>query len=68
MGKTSVKSVIKYQKKAYDRLNIAIPKGRLNDLSFYVKENGGSVNGLVNQLLQEKLGMSETEWKTRTSA
>lgn len=47
----------------YDRLAITIPKGRKETIDAYAKKEGTSINGLVNCLLREKVGMTEDEWK-----
>ena len=51
------------QAKRYDRIQLVVPKGRKTDIDEYAKEQGESVNGLMNSLLREALGMSEDEWK-----
>lgn len=52
-----------FNEKAYDRLAITIPKGRKQAVEAFVKDHGKSVNGLVNDLLQNALGMTEDQWK-----
>lgn len=65
MAKTKTSSAVKqrYNEKAYDRLAITIPKGRKETIEAYAKQEGISINGLVNRLLRETIGMSEEEWK-----
>ena len=63
MGKTSSAVKNRYNAKAYDQLPIRIPKGRKADVDAYAKSRGESVNGLVNNMLREALGMTEDEWK-----
>ena len=63
MGKTSSAVKNRYNAKAYDQLPIRVPKGRKAAIDAYAKEHGESVNGLVNNVLRELLGMSEDEWK-----
>lgn len=53
----------RYNAKAYDRINIAIPKGRKADVDAHAKSKGESINGLVNALLRADMGLSESEWK-----
>lgn len=53
----------RYNAKAYDRINIAIPKGRKQAVEAHAKHRGESVNGLVNGLLREDMGLTEGEWK-----
>ena len=52
-----------YNEKAYDRLAITIPKGRKADVEALAKQQGESVNGLVNRLLRAAAGLTEEEWK-----
>ena len=53
----------RWNAKAYDDLRIRIPKGRKADVEAYARENGESVNGLVNGFLRKALGLSEEAWK-----
>ena len=53
----------RYNAKAYDRINIAIPKGRKADVEAHAKAKGETVNRLVNTLLRADMGLSEDEWK-----
>jgi predicted HicB family RNase H-like nuclease len=52
-GKTSSASKAKYNAKAYDRINIAVPKGRKADLQAIAERHGQSVNGYINRLIDE---------------
>ena len=65
MAKTKTSSAVKqrYNEKAYDRLAITIPKGRKETIDAYAKQEGISINGLVNRLLRETVGLTEEEWK-----
>lgn len=63
MGRTSSAVKNRYNAKAYDQLPIRVPKGRKAAIDEYAKARGESVNGLVNNVLREMLGMSEEEWK-----
>ena len=51
------------QARRYDRIQLVVPKGRKADIEKHVKMTGDSVNGLMNTLLREAIGMSEEEWK-----
>ena len=68
MAKTKTSSAVKqrYNEKAYDRLAITIPKGKKAAVEEYAAAHQESVNGFVNSLLRNALGLSEEEWK-RTS-
>ncbi len=63
-SKAKIKANNKYTAKAYDRLNIVIPKGQKAAVEAAAKATaGGSINGYVNRLIRENLGLSEDEWK-----
>ena len=49
--------------KKYDRIQLVVPKGRKSDIEGYAKSKGESVNGLMNALLCDALGMSDEDWK-----
>ena len=61
--KATMKAVDKYVKNNYDRLAITIPKGRKETIDTFAKKEGTSINGLVNRLIRETIGMTEEEWK-----
>jgi len=63
MSKTSPTVKDRYNRKAYDRLNIFIPKGQRDVIQAHAADKGTSVNGLVNDLLRADLGVSEDEWR-----
>lgn len=68
-SKAQIKATNKYIGKAYDRLNIVIPKGRKADVeAFVAKENEGSINSVVNDLLRDHIGMDDSEWKAKPEA
>lgn len=62
-GKTSAASKNKWIAKAYDRINLTVPKGRKAAIEAHAKEAGDSVNGLINRLLRADMGLTEDEWK-----
>ena len=57
-----------YNEKAYDRLAITIPKGRKADVEAHARSRGKSINGLVNDLLRDDMGITEEEWKSSEDA
>ena len=67
MSKPTYEVRQRYQKKAYDTICILVPKGRRSDIASYATENGESMNGLINKLLQSELGIESSEWKSRES-
>lgn len=67
MGKAATRAQNKYIAKAYDRINLTIPKGRKMTVEALAKERGESVNGLINGLLRGITGLSEDEWKNTSN-
>ena len=63
MAKTSSAVKQRYNEKAYDRLAITIPKGQKQAVEAHAQGKGQSVNGLVNALLRDDMGLTEDEWK-----
>lgn len=55
-----------FSAKNYDRLAITIPKGKKSAVEEHAKSENLSVNGLVNELLREKLGQTKDEWRPET--
>ena len=66
MGKTSFASKNKYNAKVYDQLPIRVPKGKRALIDQFARSQGKSVNGMVNEMLYNAMGISEEEWKQRT--
>ena len=62
-GKASTRAKNKYNAANYDSLRIVVPKGRKADIEAFAKEQGESVNGLVNGLLRNAMGLTEEDWK-----
>ena len=54
-----------YNEKNYARLNIVIPIAQKQAVEAHAASKGESVNGLVNALLREDMGLSEGEWKAQ---
>ena len=66
MGKTSFAARNKYNAKVYDQLPIRVPKGKRALIDQFARSQGKSVNGMVNEMLYNAMGLSEEEWKQRT--
>ena len=45
----------RYNAKAYDRINVAVPKGRKDIIKAHAEKNGESVNGFVNRSIDETI-------------
>ena len=54
-GKTSNESKAKYNAKAYDRINIAVPKGQKDIIKARAEASGQSINAYINAAIEEKL-------------
>lgn len=63
MGKTSSAVKNRYNAKAYDQVLVMLPKGRKEAVQQFAKDNGVSVNGLINDLLATAMGIDAAEWK-----
>lgn len=45
----------RYNKKAYDRIEIVVKKGRKEKIKAFAQRQGKSVNGLINDLLAQAM-------------
>jgi len=52
---TAVKN--KWNANAYDTLNIRVKKGLRDDIKAFADNNGESLNGFVNRLIEEAMGI-----------
>lgn len=52
-GKTSAASKNKYIAKAYDRINLTVPKGGKEAIRTHAESHGESVNGFINRAIME---------------
>ena len=48
-----------FNEKAYDRISVTIPKGCKSAVETHAKSKGESVNGLVNALLRQDMGLQD---------
>lgn len=53
----------RYAAKAYDRINIVVPKGMKQAIEARAKGKGQTVNGFINSLIRADMGLSEDKWK-----
>ena len=56
------------RERRYNQTAIYLPKGRLDDVREFAASQGKSVNGLINELLQEAMGIDSEDWQTVKSA
>ena len=61
MGKTSAAVKNKYNAKAYDRINLTVPKGEKERIQIVAKQNGESVNSLINRVVFAEIERIENE-------
>lgn len=54
-----------FNEKNYARLNITIPITQKQAVEAHASSKGKSVNGLVNDLLREDMGLTEAQWKSK---
>lgn len=48
----------KWIAKAYDRINLTVPKGRKEEIQAFAAQTGESVNGFINRAIGEATGES----------
>lgn len=65
VGKTSNAVKDRWNAKVYDSTLIRIPKGRKADVDAYCREHGLTFNGLINDLLMNRLGLTADQWKEK---
>lgn len=63
--KTRTSSAVKnrYNEKAYDRINLVVPKGEKERIKEAAEKNGESVNGLINRVVMAEVDKIEAEGK-----
>lgn len=49
----------RYNAKAYDRINIAVPKGKKDTIVTYAKLHGESTNAYINRAIESMLASEE---------
>lgn len=58
MGKAATRAQNKYISKAYDRINLIVPKGDKEKIKEFAERAGVSVNSFINNAIQEKIEKS----------
>lgn len=59
MGKTSAAAKNRYNAKAYDRINLTVPKGQKEVIKEYAEAKGESLNGFINRAIDEAMKKGE---------
>ena len=60
MGKASTKAQNKYISKAYDRINLTMPKGKKDTVQIHAAKHGESVNSFINRAIKEAMERDNT--------
>lgn len=55
MGKTSAAVKNRYNEKAYDRINLVVPKGQKEVIKAHAESKGESLNGYINRIINEDI-------------
>lgn len=55
VSKAQQKSVHKYVKNNYDRIDLTVPKGKREQLKNHAESQGESLNGFVNRAITETM-------------
>lgn len=58
----------KYAAKAYDRINIAVSKGKKDIIQAHAEAHGESVNGFINRAIDQTMSRDDLEGHTAASA
>lgn len=58
---TAVKT--RWNRKHYDKIAVLLPKGTRERLAVYAAKRGMSVNGYMNYIVRDMLGVPEEDWK-----
>ncbi len=60
-SKAQQKAVAKYMKENYDVFQIRMPKGKKEIIKTVAENQGKSVNGFINEAIDEKIGRNGKE-------
>ena len=58
VSKAQQSATNKWIAKAYDRINLTVPKGRKEEIQAFAAQTGESVNGFINRAIGEAMGES----------
>lgn len=61
LSKAHQKASRKYNEKAYDRIELKVPKGKKADLQAHAANRDESLNGFVNRAINETLERDTTK-------
>ena len=60
-SKAQQKAVAKYMKNNYDELKVRMPKGKKDIIKTAAENQGKSINGFINEAIDEKIGRNGEE-------
>lgn len=55
VSKAQKAATAKYEAKVYDKVLLRLPRGKKSEIEAAAKPNGQSVNGFINEAIDEKL-------------
>lgn len=61
MGTARTRAQNKYIAKAYDRINLVVPKGNKDQLKAHAEKMGESVNGFIQRAILETMARDNAE-------
>lgn len=62
-SKAHQRAVARYNAKAYDRIELRVPKGRKRAIEAAARRCGQTINRYLNGLIRGDLGLTEGEWR-----
>lgn len=67
VSKAQQRATNKYIAKAYDRINLTVPKGKKDTIQAHAEAQGQSVNAYINTAIDEKMSREAVGSPTRTA-
>lgn len=61
MGTARTKANNKWNSKAYDRINLTVPKGQKEEIKTHAESMGESVNGFINRAIKQTMETDKKE-------
>ena len=63
-SKAQQAAVNRYMAKAYDRVNLTVPKGRKEQIKAHAEQHGESVNAFINRAINETIARDNNDTNT----
>lgn len=61
VSKAQQKATNKWIEKAYDRINLTVPKGQKEVIKAHAEAQGESVNGFINRAIEQAMGLAGSQ-------